>query len=296
MKNKIVPKSLQGRIESQRCISLFMNFILMGVFFLTAVVLQARDEIIPAPERSGVKMIVSDIGDVLFKTSKVFYAQRMLAMLVYNPSLLYWIMKNDPKDAYYKFLETIPAKSTQPVYSKGKLRPFILSDWQCGLQTPEEIKNLVEAKIKASQESDAIKNLYYTITDLMFNPETLVASQKIVTPMVELLEKHKKAGYQIGILSNWDVRSFNKLKETYPDLFKLCDHISISGTEHLSKPNPESFKQFLRKSNVTASECVFIDDEPHNIAAASQLGFKTIQYTDPEKTKELMRRTLLGTR
>ena len=45
--------------------------------------------------------------------------------------------------------------------------------------------------------------------------------------------------------------------------------------QHLMKPDEMFFRRVLTQENVLPSETLFVDDSPRNVAAASELGFKT---------------------
>lgn len=289
MKNsllKMVPK--ESILRKKRTLAL-TTFAIISTFFFIAANNSETDLIIMSPQETGIKTIVFDLGDVIFTTSKSTHISTILPTILYNPMLLYWLTQIDPKEAYFKFLETIPAESTQPIYNKGKQLPPILADWMSGLKTPEELKTIIDQALEKTDHATSVKNLFNAIANLMLIPENLAYSQEVVIPMAKLLKKFKKAGYQICILSNWDAHTFKLVKEQHPKLFDLCDQIIISGQEKMSKPNHEFYKKVLQKCNVNPSECLFIDDEPYNIKAASQLGFKTIQHIDALTTsKELI--------
>jgi len=290
MKNNLLQTIINQPILRKKRTLLFTVFGIIGAFFLIAATNKTNTDImITSPQESGITTIVFDLGDVLFTTSKSTHYYTIIPTILYNPTLLYWLTKINPKEAYFKFLETIPATSKQPIYNKGKQLPLILADWMSGLKTPAEIKEIIEQKIQATDHATSIKNLFLAITNLMLTPQKLADSQELVVPMAELLKKFKDAGYQICILSNWDAHTFEIVKQKYSKLFELCDHLSISGHERLSKPNPNFYTKALEQWNVHPSECLFIDDEPYNIKAASELGFKAIQHIDIITTsKELI--------
>src|SRR3990167_10667541 len=213
-----------------------------------------------------------------------------IPVILQNPTLLYKLLRLDPKKDFFTIIDKISAISTNPIYNKGRKLPLILADWMSGLKTPQEIKQLADKAIKHSNYSTAEKNLFYGISNLMFTPENLADSQTLVIPMAHLLKKFKLAGYKICILSNWDECSFKEVYKKHHKLFELCDHIVISGKEKLSKPDPKFYKKLLDKCNLNPSECMFIDDEPYNISAAQKLGLKTITHTNKVETcKELIK-------
>lgn len=281
MKNnllKMIPPS--SILRKKRTFALTAFAIISAFFFVAATKSPQNNITIATPEKTGISTIVFDLGNVLFTVPKSTRVKTIVPTIFYNPSLLYWLTKISAEDAYFNFLKTLPAESKQITYHNGKPTPLIMSDWMSGIKTPAQIKKMIDQQLAKSNHPAGVKNLFAAIADLMFVPENLASTQKLVVPMAQLLKKFKNAGYKICILSNWDAHSFELVKNKYPKLFNLCDTILISGKEKMSKPNPAFFNKVLEQCNVDASKCLFIDDEAHNITIASQLGFTTIQHVD----------------
>jgi epoxide hydrolase-like predicted phosphatase len=275
---------------------LLMDFtILIGMFlFITAhknqkvktVDFQEPINQVSEVQETTVKTVIFDLGGVFFKTSKKTKLS-FLPLILKNPSLL----KIDLEQEFYAILDTIPAASKDTIYNKGQKLPLIMSDWMSGIKTPQEIKQLVDTAIKNnSNYSNVQKKLFNKMSDLMFIPEKLAHSQKLIKSMISIVKKLKEAGYKVYILSNWDEQSFTHVYHKNTKLFELFDKICISGKEKLSKPNPKFFEKLLQSYNLNPAECIFIDDESHNIATAEKLGFQVIQHTNKPKThKELIK-------
>jgi len=264
--------------------SWLFNVIIIGISLFITAPKAPQAKIVTSSQKVAVKTVIFDLGGVLFKTSTRTKLS-FLPLILKNPNLL----KFDAEKEFYTILDTIPAISADPVYNKGKKMPLILADWMAGLKSPQEVKKLSDKAIENSNYSPTQKKFFYKMSDLMFIPQQLAHSQKLIQSMVIMLKKLKEAGYQICILSNWDEESFTYVYKKHPKLFNLCNKICISGKEKLAKPNPKLFKKLLSTHNLHPSECIFIDDEPHNISAAKNLGLKTITHTNKSKTyKELI--------
>jgi FMN phosphatase YigB (HAD superfamily) len=295
IKNLISKESILRKKRSW----LYAVLAVTGLFLFTAAKQAPNTTItINSPEQSGVKSVIFDVGDVLLETSKLTEASLIIPIILQNPTLLYKIIRlggiNGIKKEYYNLLSTISAESTNPIYYKNQKMPLIMADWQSGLKAPQEIKQLVDNVITNSKFSIAEKHLFYGISNIMFIPENLVYSQTLILPMAKLLKKFKEAGYRVCILSNWDEDSFACVYKKYPKLFDLCDEVFISGKEKVAKPNPEFYKKLLDKCNLNPTECIFIDDQPHNIATARELRFKAIEHKNSTETcKELIKCGLL---
>ena len=48
------------------------------------------------------------------------------------------------------------------------------------------------------------------------------------------------------------------------------------------KPDPKIYKTLLRRYNLKAEECVFIDDTEENVVSAQKIGLKGIVFTGYE--------------
>lgn len=114
-----------------------------------------------------------------------------------------------------------------------------------------------------------------------------------IQPTVDILGALKQRGYALYGLSNWAAETFYRIRSRFP-FFEWLDAIVLSGEERMIKPDPRIYAVMLDKIGRPASECLFIDDSPANIAVAKQLGFNTIHFTSSEQlADELIKRGLL---
>lgn len=63
------------------------------------------------------------------------------------------------------------------------------------------------------------------------------------------------------------------------ELLSQFDGILFSGPIRLAKPSPEIYSHFLRKFDLKAEECFFIDDLEPNINAAKEAGMGGLVFT-----------------
>ncbi len=106
-----------------------------------------------------------------------------------------------------------------------------------------------------------------------------------LNPSVLELYKKLKGKYRLVLLSNTDVVRFGFIKEKFPPIL-IFDAYVLSFEVGVMKPDPEIYRQALKRAEAEASSCVFIDDMEENIRAAAELGFQVILYqpgTDLEK-------------
>ena len=87
-----------------------------------------------------------------------------------------------------------------------------------------------------------------------------------VEGILELLQTLKKNGYRLYLLSNAAIRQQEYLARA--EASKLMDGTLISADVKLLKTDPQIYQTFLKKFDLKAEECVFIDDTPINVEGA----------------------------
>lgn len=98
-------------------------------------------------------------------------------------------------------------------------------------------------------------------------------------PMLTGLRQARAAGLRTALLSNsWGL--------PYPreDWDELFDAVVISGEVGLRKPQPEIYALAASRLDVTAAECVFVDDLRPNVRGAVAAGMLGIHHVDAEHT------------
>ncbi|MFQ5419863.1 MAG: HAD family hydrolase [Anaerolineae bacterium] len=87
-----------------------------------------------------------------------------------------------------------------------------------------------------------------------------------------------RSRYQTAVISNATDGLRPSLAETYgvADAFDL---ITVSAEEEVMKPRPEIYERTMARLGRLPQECVFVDDFAQNIAAARDLGMKTVRFT-----------------
>jgi epoxide hydrolase-like predicted phosphatase len=85
--------------------------------------------------------------------------------------------------------------------------------------------------------------------------------------MTSLVARARTAGVRTALLSNSWGNDYDRT-----DWHRMFDAVVISGEVGLRKPEPEIFVLVLDRLGLQATECVFVDDLPHNVEAAARLG------------------------
>ena len=109
---------------------------------------------------------------------------------------------------------------------------------------------------------------------------------------VQLLEElHASGRIPLYGLTNWSAETFPYARDRYPFLSYFRD-IVVSGEVGLIKPDPEIYRLLLRRCQLQAEECLFIDDNGANILAARDLGFVTVHFSPHERPADRVRQLL----
>lgn len=223
------------------------------------------------------------------------------------------------QDAYEPFgINQCPVNTALDI--KGHPQPYLMQEWFSGKKLSKQV---LEIALKAA---DTYKNYApnAALTDLltgenihknmikgtfkwMFTPELFAEGQKIIKPGLALLEKlaniKDEAGkpkYEMYILSNFDGQTIEKVYENpkFKPIFKHFkpENIYISGCMFDMKPNHSIFKTIMRDAHLNPADCIFIDDQTDNCAAARELGIDAIQIKDNDYVtveQELIKRTII---
>ena len=97
---------------------------------------------------------------------------------------------------------------------------------------------------------------------------------------LETLLQLREQGYRIVLLSNtnpymMDWALSNDFDGDGHSLKYYFDELYMSFQVKLMKPNDLFYRHVLRKEKLFPQECLFVDDGPRNVAAASQMGIQT---------------------
>ena len=99
---------------------------------------------------------------------------------------------------------------------------------------------------------------------------------------LDALQRLREEGYRILLLSNTNPYMMEWVESEafegngHPVSYYF-DHCYLSYQMKLMKPSEEIFREVLHQERLIASECLFVDDGPRNVAAASRLGLRTMQ-------------------
>ncbi len=94
---------------------------------------------------------------------------------------------------------------------------------------------------------------------------------------VRLLRDLAASGVPLFALTNWSDELFPQALERF-DFLGLFEDLVVSGAEGVAKPDPAIFEVLRRRVGRPLQECVFVDDSPVNVAAATDAGLDAIRY------------------
>jgi epoxide hydrolase-like predicted phosphatase len=97
--------------------------------------------------------------------------------------------------------------------------------------------------------------------------------------MTSLVTRARAAGVRTALLSNSWGHDYDRTQ--WREMF---DAVVISGEVGLRKPEPAIFEVTLQRIGLPAAECAFVDDLPHNVAAAARHGLVGIVHRSFEET------------
>lgn len=91
--------------------------------------------------------------------------------------------------------------------------------------------------------------------------------------VVQRVRELKASGYITAILTN-NVREWAAWRDVLPidDFDVVVDSCEVG----LRKPDPAIWHLTLDRMGITAEETIFLDDHPRNVAAAAELGIKSL--------------------
>ena len=105
--------------------------------------------------------------------------------------------------------------------------------------------------------------------------------------MRELIQDLKRRGYRIFGLTNWSAETFCQVRHRY-GIFDLLEGMTVSGEEHVTKPDQAIYRRLLERFSLIPGECLFIDDNAANVAGAIQAGMAAVRFTNPATLKEYL--------
>ena len=115
-------------------------------------------------------------------------------------------------------------------------------------------------------------------------------STRLDDKMIALVQKLKER-YLIGMVTDNKCDRISTILD-YRGLNQCFDVVAISACLHSGKDSYSIFEYVLNTLNVSASECVFIDNTEKNLVVPKQMGMSTVFYNDDIRDFDLFIRDL----
>jgi len=100
--------------------------------------------------------------------------------------------------------------------------------------------------------------------------------QKIDIKRLSLASRLRKK-YKVVALTNHVKEWFEFIRKRYK-IDNYFDDVFTSYDIGMAKPNPKIYNFIIKKMNVNANECVFVDDKLSNVLGARMIGMKAIHF------------------
>jgi 2-haloacid dehalogenase len=112
---------------------------------------------------------------------------------------------------------------------------------------------------------------------------------------VEILRELRSRSVPVFALSNWSLETFPIALKRF-DFLQWFRGILISGQVRLLKPDRRIFEHCFKTFGIEPDNAVYIDDLQRNVEAATALGMRGIQFTEPGALRsELVKAGLIPT-
>lgn len=99
--------------------------------------------------------------------------------------------------------------------------------------------------------------------------------------MYNLIKEIKSKNYKTGMVTDNKKDRIDRIAEYYK-FDSLFDTIIVSADLGSGKENEEIFMKTMQRLNVTAQECIFIDNQEKNLVIPKELGMNVIFYDHKE--------------
>ena len=105
--------------------------------------------------------------------------------------------------------------------------------------------------------------------------------------MEQYIMHWKEEGYRLFLLSNCSLQFFDYFQNK--SIFSHFDGYYISAQHHLLKPDIRIYEDFLCRFQLTAKECLFVDDVEENVIAARKTGMNAMIYDgNPDAVEKIL--------
>jgi epoxide hydrolase-like predicted phosphatase len=140
-----------------------------------------------------------------------------------------------------------------------------------------------EAKITRDEFWKSVLHELHIEANIDDLEDTWISSYELIEGTRDIIQELSKK-YKIYFLSDNVKERANKINAKYNFVDWFEDGV-FSHEVGIRKPNPQIYKLVLQKANVEPEEAVFIDDKPHFLIPAKEMGMLTFLFENPEKLR-----------
>lgn len=89
------------------------------------------------------------------------------------------------------------------------------------------------------------------------------------------LKKLKNAGFQVGLISNWNDTARDVLQQT--GIINLLDHVVVSSEVGIEKPDEGIFLHAFQQASVSPEDCIYVGDNYYDdVVGSRKVGMDSI--------------------
>lgn len=137
--------------------------------------------------------------------------------------------------------------------------------------------------------ADVIRRLHLPESETQVIRDEFFAGDIIDLNLLEFMRGLREK-FKVGLISNaWSGLRPYILSRKFEDAF---DEMIISAEVGAVKPDARIYRIALEKLGVAASESVFLDDFPENVAGARAVGMQAIHFTQPAQALNELKQLL----
>jgi HAD superfamily hydrolase (TIGR01509 family) len=112
-----------------------------------------------------------------------------------------------------------------------------------------------------------------------------------VGPAIDIAYRLAEAGTIVALASNTSPLDFREVRRRYPDVIQpFGDRLFLSYRIGAMKPDAAFYRAILDSLDVSADECVFIDDKHENVAGAEAVGMRGLLFESAEDMDARLKR------
>jgi epoxide hydrolase-like predicted phosphatase len=178
------------------------------------------------------------------------------------------VMTSNLFDGFAKFCasEGLEPTALATAFRSDKAARQALIDFECGRIEQTAFEPLIATALGVAEHDGLVERMFGD----MRNDH---AMQNAVAAL-------KRSGVRTGLLSNsWGPSTYDRGR--FAELF---DALVISGEEGMRKPDPAIYALAAERIGLPYDELVFVDDLPHNLAPAAELGIATVHHISADET------------